>query len=148
MVRDIDGAICSWLEQDGPTIQDYVLGQYVTNDPAGIRTHPYSTSSCVSRPLSAHACICSSKCYHIRTTNPLTYASVGTLNEVHSTSALVRKFLRKLTSQLFSRNTDIGEVWANMLHNVLASLVSAHGFSSTARTDPTCVYIALACSEL
>lgn len=48
MIHDIDGAMCSWLEQDGPTIQDYVLGQYVTNDPAGIRTHPYSTSSCVS----------------------------------------------------------------------------------------------------
>ncbi|EIM81848.1 uncharacterized protein STEHIDRAFT_103213 [Stereum hirsutum FP-91666 SS1] len=86
--------MANWLEQDGPTIQDYVLGQYVTNDPAGIRTHPYSTSS---------------------TTNPLNYASVGTLNEVH----------------------NIGEVWANMLHNVLASLVNAHGFSSTARTDPT-----------
>jgi extracellular elastinolytic metalloproteinase len=39
------------------------MGQYVINDPAGIRTHPYSTS---------------------KTTNPLTYASVGTLNEVHS----------------------------------------------------------------
>lgn len=42
------------------------MGQYVINDPAGIRTHPYSTS---------------------KTTNPLTYASVGTLNEVHSASS-------------------------------------------------------------
>ncbi|KAJ7640066.1 peptidase M36 [Mycena polygramma] len=40
---------------------------------------------------------------------------VGTLNEVH----------------------NIGEVWANMLHNVYAALVGAHGFSKTAHTDPT-----------
>jgi extracellular elastinolytic metalloproteinase len=52
-----------WTEQTSATIKDYVMGQYVINDAAGIRTHPYSTS---------------------KTTNPLTYASVGTLNEVHS----------------------------------------------------------------
>jgi len=33
--------------------------------------------------------------------------------------------------------TEIGEVWANMLHNVYAALVGAHGFSTTAHTDPT-----------
>ena len=33
--------------------------------------------------------------------------------------------------------TDIGEVWANMLHNVYAQLVAAHGFSATAKTDAT-----------
>ena len=32
---------------------------------------------------------------------------------------------------------DIGEVWANMLHNVYAQLVAARGFSATAKTDPT-----------
>ncbi|KAK7685033.1 hypothetical protein QCA50_011869 [Cerrena zonata] len=48
-------------------------------------------------------------------TNPLRYSSIRTLNEVH----------------------DIGEVWANILHNVYASLVTAHGFSATAKTDPT-----------
>ncbi|KAJ6536427.1 Fungalysin metallopeptidase-domain-containing protein [Mycena vulgaris] len=48
--------------------------------------------------------------------NPLTYASAGQLREVH---------------------TDIGEVWANMLHNVYAALVSDLGFSSTAATDPS-----------
>ncbi|KAK7038840.1 hypothetical protein VNI00_010470 [Paramarasmius palmivorus] len=47
--------------------------------------------------------------------NPLRYSTIATLNEVH----------------------DIGEVWANILHNVYAALVSEHGFSSTARTDPT-----------
>ncbi|TCD67860.1 hypothetical protein EIP91_011857 [Steccherinum ochraceum] len=49
------------------------------------------------------------------TTNPLRYSSLQTLNEVH----------------------DIGEVWANMLHNVYAGLVADHGFSPTAHTDPT-----------
>lgn len=33
--------------------------------------------------------------------------------------------------------TDIGEVWANLLHNVYAALVGVHGFSDTAHTDPT-----------
>ncbi|KAF5380174.1 hypothetical protein D9615_006215 [Tricholomella constricta] len=46
--------------------------------------------------------------------NPLRYSSIKTLNEVH----------------------NIGEVWANMLHNVYAALVSAHGWSATARTNP------------
>ncbi|GLB39392.1 putative fungalysin metallopeptidase (M36) [Lyophyllum shimeji] len=49
------------------------------------------------------------------TVNPLRYSSIATLNEVH----------------------NIGEVWANMLHNVYAALVAAHGWSATARTDPT-----------
>ena len=31
----------------------------------------------------------------------------------------------------------IGEIWANMLHNVYANLVGAHGWSPTARTNPT-----------
>ncbi|KAI8971315.1 Fungalysin metallopeptidase-domain-containing protein [Trametes punicea] len=68
--------------------------EYVTKDPAGFRSHPYSTSASVNRPR---------------------YSSVQQLTEVHA----------------------IGEVWANMLHNVYAALVEAHGFSSTARTDPT-----------
>ncbi|KAF9443169.1 hypothetical protein P691DRAFT_764533 [Macrolepiota fuliginosa MF-IS2] len=86
-------AMADWTEKTSATVADYVMGQYVINDPAGIRTHPYSTSSSV---------------------NPLTYSSVGTLNEVH----------------------NIGEVWANMLHNVYAALVTAHGWSATSRTNP------------
>ncbi|KAI9443780.1 Fungalysin metallopeptidase-domain-containing protein [Lactarius indigo] len=84
--------MADWASQ-GATTVDFVLGQYVINDPAGIRSHPYSTSA---------------------TTNPLRYSSLKTLTEVH----------------------DIGEVWANMLHNVYASLVTAHGWSATARTNP------------
>ncbi|KAI0785688.1 Fungalysin metallopeptidase-domain-containing protein [Abortiporus biennis] len=87
-------AMAEWLEHSDATVPDYVLGQYVTNDAAGIRSHPYSTSA---------------------TINPLRYSSLRTLTEVH----------------------DIGEVWANLLHNVYAGLVGAHGFSATAHTDPT-----------
>lgn len=34
-----------WLEQNSAAVPDFVLGQYVTNNPAGIRTHPYSTNA-------------------------------------------------------------------------------------------------------
>ncbi|EDR01344.1 uncharacterized protein LACBIDRAFT_239946 [Laccaria bicolor S238N-H82] len=47
------------------------------------------------------------------TTNPLRYSSLQKLMEVH----------------------DIGEVWANMLHQVYAALVAARGFSSNKLTD-------------
>ncbi|KAI3608437.1 putative extracellular elastinolytic metalloproteinase precursor [Moniliophthora roreri] len=46
--------------------------------------------------------------------NPLMYSTIATLNEVHA----------------------IGEVWANILHNIYAALVAEHGFSTTARTNP------------
>ncbi|KAJ7156530.1 Fungalysin metallopeptidase-domain-containing protein [Mycena crocata] len=49
------------------------------------------------------------------TVNPYTYSTLLEISEVH----------------------DAGEIWANMLHNVDAALVAAHGFSKTARTDPT-----------
>ncbi|KAI0822089.1 Fungalysin metallopeptidase-domain-containing protein [Trametes gibbosa] len=87
-------ANAEWTEHKNATIVDFVLGQYVINDPAGIRSHPYSTDP---------------------TVNPLRYSSLQTLSEVH----------------------DIGEVWANLLHNVYAALVGVHGFSDTAHTDPT-----------
>ena len=51
-------------------------------------------------------------------TNPLKYSSIASLNEEH----------------------NIGEVWANMLHNVYAGLVQKLGFSPNAKTDPTCVF--------
>ncbi|GLB39054.1 putative peptidase M36 family protein [Lyophyllum shimeji] len=46
--------------------------------------------------------------------NPLRYSSAAGVTEVHK----------------------IGEVWANMLHNVYAALVAARGFSTTALTNP------------
>lgn len=84
----------SWVHQTSSTIKDFVVGAYVKNDPAGLRSHPYSTNN---------------------DTNPLTYSSVATRNEVH----------------------DIGEIWANILHNLLAALVGAHGFTADARINPS-----------
>ena len=49
-------------EQTSATPVDFVVGAYVTNNPAGIRHHPYSTSKNV---------------------NPYTYASLKTMNEEH-----------------------------------------------------------------
>ncbi|KAI1785077.1 Fungalysin metallopeptidase-domain-containing protein [Ganoderma leucocontextum] len=85
-------AFAEWTTHTNSSVPDFILGAYVIDDSAGIRTHPYSTSA---------------------TVNPLRYSSVKTLDEVH----------------------NIGEVWANMLHNVYAALVGAHGFADTARTD-------------
>ncbi|VDC06710.1 unnamed protein product [Peniophora sp. CBMAI 1063] len=84
-------AMADWLENDSK-IDDFIMGQYVTNQSDGYRSYPYSRSA---------------------TTNPLDYSSLQTLTEVH----------------------DIGEVWANILHNVLAALVDALGFSTIAKTD-------------
>ncbi|KAF9261299.1 hypothetical protein L218DRAFT_1001814 [Marasmius fiardii PR-910] len=86
-------AVADWFHHSGSAgITDFVLGQYVTNNEAGFRSHPYSTSA---------------------TTNPLRYSDIAKLNEVH----------------------NIGEVWANILHNVYAALVNAHGWSATAKTS-------------
>ena len=38
-----------WTEHKDATVPDFVLGQYVIDDPAGIRNHPYSTSAYVVR---------------------------------------------------------------------------------------------------
>ncbi|KAF9556775.1 hypothetical protein CPC08DRAFT_764997 [Agrocybe pediades] len=84
----------SWNEKTSSAVNDFVLGQYVINSTAGIRTHPYSTDPVV---------------------NPLRYSDLQTRTEVHA----------------------IGEIWANMLYNVYANLVGAHGWTSLARTDPT-----------
>lgn len=89
----LSDASCSWVHQNSTTIEDFAIGPYVTNNPAGVRTYLYSTDT---------------------TTNPLTYSSLSSLTDVHA----------------------MGEVWANILHNMLAALVSTHGFSQNAREDP------------
>ncbi|PVG04499.1 putative extracellular elastinolytic metallo proteinase precursor [Serendipita vermifera] len=85
-------AFAEWLEHKDASVPDFVLGKWVYNKAAGIRTYPYSTST---------------------TTNPLKYSSIKTLNEVH----------------------DIGEVWANTLHNVYAQLVSKYGWAADSYTN-------------
>ncbi|KAL5631553.1 hypothetical protein ACGC1H_007167 [Rhizoctonia solani] len=73
-------AFAEWIGQTSANITDFTLGSYVTKDAAGIRSHPYSTN---------------------KTTNPLTYGSLGSLGEVH----------------------DIGEVWALIWHEIFAGLI-------------------------
>jgi hypothetical protein len=43
-----DSLLVRWSEQKSATITDYVMGDYVTNNKNGIRTHPHSTSTFVS----------------------------------------------------------------------------------------------------
>ncbi|KAF9459618.1 Fungalysin metallopeptidase-domain-containing protein [Collybia nuda] len=88
-------AVAEWTEHASSAVPDYVFASYGFNNAAGIRNHPYSTST---------------------TVNPLRYSSIKTLNlvDIH----------------------DIGEVWANILHNLYASLVFTSGWSSTAFTNP------------
>ncbi|KAF8886788.1 Fungalysin metallopeptidase-domain-containing protein [Infundibulicybe gibba] len=54
------------------------------------------------------------------TTNPLNYS---TMNDIFERAG--------------DNVHEIGEIWANMLHNVYAALVGKRGFSKNARTDPT-----------
>jgi extracellular elastinolytic metalloproteinase len=37
--------MADWNEKTSSAVPDYVLGQYVINNSAGIRSHPYSTSA-------------------------------------------------------------------------------------------------------
>ncbi|KAG8820079.1 hypothetical protein FRC19_009171 [Serendipita sp. 401] len=50
------------------------------------------------------------------TTNPLRYSNLKALNKSHA----------------------IGEVWANMLHNVYAALVKGYGWTADSFTNPDC----------
>ncbi|KAK9773897.1 putative Extracellular metalloproteinase [Seiridium cardinale] len=69
---------------------NYPMGAWVYNNPAGIRSVLFSTSL---------------------TTNPNTYTTLNTKNEVH----------------------DIGETWTTMLYEVLWNLIDKHGKNDSAR---------------
>ncbi|EJD49466.1 hypothetical protein AURDEDRAFT_112612 [Auricularia subglabra TFB-10046 SS5] len=86
-------AFAEWSEHSDGTLSDFAVGNYVFNNTVGLRSHVYSTDPAV---------------------NPLTYADLQTLTEVHA----------------------IGEVWANLLHNVYAALLDVHGFNGDAKTNP------------
>ncbi|KAG8940110.1 hypothetical protein FRC04_005637 [Tulasnella sp. 424] len=85
--------VAFWSEQNSTIPVDFVMGAWVTDDGAGIRSHPYSIN---------------------KATNPYTYATVASQNEVHA----------------------IGEVWAMMLIEVYWALVGKYGFTEK-NTDPT-----------
>ena len=69
---------------------DFALGEWVFGNPKGLRAYLYSTSL---------------------TTNPLTYGSANTLNEVHA----------------------IGTIWATMLYEIMWNLIDAHGNTDAIR---------------
>ena len=100
-----------WMNQKSAKTTDYLIGDYVSGKAAGLRKFPYSVN---------------------KATNPLTYESLQQLNEVHGQS--LRFVINPLTEYVFL--LAIGEVWANMLHNVYAALVDARGFSADKLTNP------------
>ncbi|KAI1263225.1 extracellular elastinolytic metallo proteinase [Xylariaceae sp. FL1019] len=71
---------------------DYPIGAWVYNNPAGIRAYLYSTST---------------------TTNPQTYTTANTLNEVHA----------------------IGTIWANILYEAMWNLIDKHGLSTAQKPE-------------
>ena len=83
-------AIASHLKTTDKRTTNYPLGDWIYNNPAGIRQYLYSTSL---------------------TTNPLTYKSTNSLNEVHA----------------------IGTLWATVLYEVMWNLVDKYGITATRR---------------
>ncbi|ELU37468.1 metalloprotease MEP2 [Rhizoctonia solani AG-1 IA] len=85
-------ALAGMTEINSAKLDDFTLGAFVTGIAGGIRSYPYSTS---------------------KTTNPLTYGSLATLNE-----------------GVFDPVHDIGEVWALIWHEITASLLSKYGYTA------------------
>jgi len=124
-----------WTEQTSGNLRDYVTGQFVLDNPAGVRRFPYSTSKCA---LYSKVCAKRQPDYLVySSTNPLRYSSLQTLHEVHSQYPFALSVVPSSVIPLHFIIKDIGEVWANLLHNVHAALIGVHGFSTTARTNPT-----------
>ncbi|KAJ3541961.1 hypothetical protein NMY22_g3694 [Coprinellus aureogranulatus] len=55
-------AMAEWTEQKSATVSDYVIGAWINNNPAGLRTHPYSTNAA---------------------TNPLRYSSLTSASTIY-----------------------------------------------------------------
>ncbi|KAJ5587231.1 uncharacterized protein N7459_002996 [Penicillium hispanicum] len=72
------------LKPNDTRTKDYPIAEWASNQPGGIRNYPYSTSLA---------------------TNPLTYTSVNSLDDVH----------------------DVGTVWASMLYEVMWNPIDKHG---------------------
>ncbi|KAK0184124.1 peptidase M36 [Armillaria mellea] len=67
--------MAEWTGQKDSSVPDYVLATWVFNNPAGIRTHPYSTGTPV---------------------NPLQYSSLQQLHEVHNIGEIWANILTRL----------------------------------------------------
>ena len=107
------------------------MGTYVTNKTEGIRTHPYSTDPYVVILFIVFFVLTLWLSFQER-------QSFEVFQPRHpqrsSPCANSHPF-----SYIHDPNhyfPEIGEVWANMLHNVYASLVATYGFSSVALTNP------------
>ncbi|KAK0466575.1 hypothetical protein IW261DRAFT_1574489 [Armillaria novae-zelandiae] len=83
----LDG-MAEWTEQKSGNITDFVTGTWVVDNPAGVRTHPYSTDPSV---------------------NPFRYSSLVTLQEIHG-----KRFPSNRDAYL-DVGLAIGEVWVNIL---------------------------------
>ncbi len=62
-------------------------------------------------------------------------------SSIPSSSSSMRSTVRislnpQYSSSLNAQQPDIGEVWTAMVHNVCATLIEMHGFSSVAKDDP------------
>ncbi|KAF8958839.1 Fungalysin metallopeptidase-domain-containing protein [Flammula alnicola] len=101
-------AMANWNEKTSNATPDYVVGQYVSNDPAG-------TTGPTTLPTHSNILICKL-----------------VSNLIVSISYEIKSWERFKISAPAS-----GEIWANMLYNVYAAFVGVYGWSATARTNPT-----------
>ncbi|KAF9026007.1 hypothetical protein BDZ89DRAFT_1067853 [Hymenopellis radicata] len=104
-------AMAAWTEQKSATVPDYTMADWVIDDDAGIRSHPYSTSASV---------------------NPLRYSSIATLNEVHDIgevwanilynvyAALVGELGWSSTARTDPTGSEGNVVWLHLLVDALA----------------------------
>ncbi|KIY68720.1 hypothetical protein CYLTODRAFT_489541 [Cylindrobasidium torrendii FP15055 ss-10] len=104
-------AVAFWSEQTDATVRDYTLAAWVRNDPAGGRSHPYSTDESV---------------------NPLRYSSIADLNEVHDIGEVWANILINVYAALVAEHgfsteaktdasgTEGNTVWLHLLVDALA----------------------------
>lgn len=110
-------ALAGWFKAKPPPagkdLDDYVVGRMVSGNQGGIRTFPYSTDPKV---------------------NPLRYSSIRVRNMEKSHGAPSPSARHRFLAHLL--RSEIGEIWANLLHNMLSTLISRYGFAQDAATNP------------
>ncbi|KIY72625.1 hypothetical protein CYLTODRAFT_449783 [Cylindrobasidium torrendii FP15055 ss-10] len=104
-------AVAAWTEQTSEEVADFTMGSYVVDDPAGIRSYPYSTDASV---------------------NPQRYSTVASQNEVHAIgevwantlynvyAALVKEHGFSATAQTDSSGSEGNVVYLHLLVDALA----------------------------
>ncbi|KAJ3504677.1 hypothetical protein NLJ89_g7813 [Agrocybe chaxingu] len=107
-------ALAEWTQHKSATIRDFVLGDYVTNNPAGIRTRPYSTST---------------------TTNPLRYSNVRGLNSVHRIGEIWGNLLHNVYAALVTQYGWTADARTNP-EGTQGNVVFLHLFLDALRLQP------------